>query len=369
MNIWFYNPDNDMALANGDKNFVSPLAIQKMSDDLVPMFEHIKFDGDKIFYNVNDLDSRNIVNAKAFVWGWSPAVLNFIKSLPIEFLNLPSEDDINYLRDISHRKTSIEILKSLNIYDSDYPLPQLPILCSEIEEISVMFDNQEKFILKSPWSSSGKGIIWSKQNTKQNLLNRAKNILNKNRSIIIEKEFDKIIDFGALFYADENGSVSFYGFSLFNTDINGIYRGNVLASNEDIKQIITSFINRELLDNTICMLIPILKKILNNKYTGFFGIDMMIYKDCNIFHLHPCIELNLRMTMGVVASMLYKNIIKEGRGDFKIDFFKKSGDALNWHNNMIEQYKHHNILNNKYSKYLNLTPVDDNTSYIAYILY
>jgi hypothetical protein len=41
-------------------------------------------------------------------------------------------------------------------------------------------------------------------------------------------------------------------------------------------------------------------------YQGPFGVDMMVVArdDCNGFMLHPCVEINLRRTMGHVALSL-----------------------------------------------------------------
>ena len=48
----------------------------------------------------------------------------------------------------------------------------------------------------------------------------------------------------------------------------------------------------------------ILETLLRDtEYQGYLGVDMMIYQDSesNCFLIHPCVELNLRMSMGMVA--------------------------------------------------------------------
>ena len=47
----------------------------------------------------------------------------------------------------------------------------------------------------------------------------------------------------------------------------------------------------------ICTLLP---AIIDGKYVGPFGVDMMIAEE----QLHPCVEINLRRTMGHVALAL-----------------------------------------------------------------
>ena len=53
----------------------------------------------------------------------------------------------------------------------------------------------------------------------------------------------------------------------------------------------------------ICTLMGVL---LKDRYAGAFGIDMMVVRrdDGDGFLLHPCVEINLRRTMGHVAISL-----------------------------------------------------------------
>ena len=46
--------------------------------------------------------------------------------------------------------------------------------------------------------------------------------------------------------------------------------------------------------------------LLKDRYAGAFGIDMMVIRrdDGDGFLLHPCVEINLRRTMGHVAISL-----------------------------------------------------------------
>ncbi len=44
-----------------------------------------------------------------------------------------------------------------------------------------------------------------------------------------------------------------------------------------------------------------LTSLLDSRYCGYMGVDMMVVRRGDGFALVPCVELNLRMTMGVVA--------------------------------------------------------------------
>ena len=55
--------------------------------------------------------------------------------------------------------------------------------------------------------------------------------------------------------------------------------------------------------------------MLHNKYYGPFGIDMMIVESDNPacpYLLHPCVEINLRPTMGYAALWASRRLKDEG---------------------------------------------------------
>ena len=54
----------------------------------------------------------------------------------------------------------------------------------------------------------------------------------------------------------------------------------------------------------------ILEGVLKGSYTGPFGVDMMVVarEDQQGFWLHPCVEINLRRTMGHVALSLTRQV-------------------------------------------------------------
>ena len=100
------------------------------------------------------------------------------------------------------------------------------------------------------------------------------------------------------------------------------------------------------------------------------GVDMMICRTQNSgYAIHPCVEINLRMNMGVVARLIYDNYVCDGvQGRYVIEYYAKPGEA--WHSHLALQEKYPLYLENGKVKsgYLSLTPVENNTSYQAYIL-
>ena len=78
-------------------------------------------------------------------------------------------------------------------------------------------------------------------------------------------------------------------------------------------------------------------------------MDMLLYNDGGTTKLNPCVEVNLRATMGLVTSMVGEHILPKGSvGRFKIEY-SKSGFPTSQENRIY------------------LTPILPDTKYCAYI--
>ena len=72
-----------------------------------------------------------------------------------------------------------------------------------------------------------------------------------------------------------------------------------------------------------------LKEKVAKVYNGFVGVDMFVYSEardagCDAqdveYKINPVVEFNLRMTMGMVARVVYDRCVQKGvRGMFTID--------------------------------------------------
>ena len=84
--------------------------------------------------------------------------------------------------------------------------------------------------------------------------------------------------------------------------------------------------------------------------------------------IHPCIELNLRYTMGMLGFRLSERLIhKDSVGKFIVAFEKKKGKALELH---VNDNKDNPLIweaDKIQEGYLSLCPVDEQTQYRAYI--
>jgi hypothetical protein len=170
------------------------------------------------------------------------------------------------------------------------------------------------------------------------------------------------------FIATADG-VGFAGYSLFTAE-NGAYTGNLLAGNEEIEKRLSQYIPIETLADVKAQLCVVMQRLLTESgYRGYFGVDMMIYDNGDGYRLNPCMEVNLRMNMGVVSRLLYDHYITPGvQGRFVIEYYPVPGEALRMHRTMQEC--HPLVLQDGRIRqgYLSLTPVFEETSYQAYVL-
>ena len=227
-------------------------------------------------------------------WGWSVAAARRLHSAGA---TVPSPDTLRHIRMLSHRRTSIRIIESLRQL-LPFAIPPTPVEAFSMAEIEQAARHVSGGIhVKSPWSSSGRGVMpHLPDDTRQRKW--LESTLRRQGSVMCENSLDCASDFAMLF--ESNGAmVRFIGYSLFHVSRGCAYGGNLLVSDSEIeRRLEAAGANISHLHAIRQTLEQVLPGILGDSYRGVFGIDMMLTRDASIC---PCIELNLRRTMGVVA--------------------------------------------------------------------
>ena len=149
-------------------------------------------------------------------------------------------------------------------------------------------------------------------------------VLQRQGSVIVEERREVVQEFAMLFEVGE--SVRFVGYSLFYA-ANGTYKGNMLASNEYILQKLGEMYPVEELQGVRATVERFLEEKLPGKYKGFVGVDQFLCKGNGCeengaesqekkYLLNPAVEVNFRMTMGLIARNIYDFYREElGLGD------------------------------------------------------
>ena len=173
-----------------------------------------------------------------------------------------------------------------------------------LEELENKVEKWGRIVLKSPWSSSGRGVRYAIPDTLHQHLAWAGKVVRTQGHLMVEKMLEKVMDFGMEFSIGTDGIVRYEGLSLFKT-VGGAYEGSVLATEEEKMEILTTYISETLLEEVYTFICLWMKNKLQGRYHGFFGVDMMVVKDSEQgLAIDPCVEINLRRTMGHVALAL-----------------------------------------------------------------
>ena len=106
-----------------------------------------------------------------------------------------------------------------------------------------------------------------------------------------------------MLFESHHECIDFIGYSLFESR-NGAYSRNILASNEDIEDMLAGYIPRDTLIAIRENLTTILTDTLAGHYEGFLGVDQIICQTVSPVFI-PVSEINLRMTMGLIARNQY----------------------------------------------------------------
>ena len=234
----------------------------------------------------------------------------------------------------------------------------------------IVDDFKDGYLFKSVWSGSGKGLRWCRRGLTKSTADWCRRELVNHGALILEPIYKKEGDFAMEFYSNGRGKVLFSGYSHFITDEKGVYRGNMLVSNEEVEQWILRYIP---LEAFVCIreyLQKVIEGIYGRYYSGPMGIDMMICPDQRgyPYAIYPHVEINVRMTMGMVARQLYDNFVAPGsKGIFNVDNFPSAEALRTQHEQDMRDYPLIVEEGRIVSGYLALVPVTPQSRYRAYV--
>ena len=286
--IYIFNPEHDLCIANGDENFVPPRSAVGFAKENIDLSKYLK--------------RPNKQRRQIIPWGWNHSLKKRLINEGIDPATLPSEEELQFTRTHSRREFALDVHSRLSCRDSHIIGPDYRIGATSVNEIEAFISANGSAVLKSPLSGSGKGIRFVRERLSESDKGWCRRTLDKQGSVIVERRFEIIKECAMLFECHHEG-IDFIGYSLFESR-NGAYSKNFLASNEDIEDMIAEYIPRDTLIAVRESLIAILSDTLVGNYEGFLGVDQMICQsDSPIFI--PVSEINLRMTMGLIARNQY----------------------------------------------------------------
>ena len=286
--IYIFNPEHDLCIANGDENFVHPRSDLGFAKENIDLSEHLKRPNKQ---------RRNIIP-----WGWNHSLKKRLINEGTDPAILPSEEELQFIRTHSRREFALDVHSRLSCGDSQVIGPDYRIVATSISEIEAFISANESAVLKSPLSGSGKGIRFVRERLSESDEGWCRRTLEKQGSVVVERRFDILKECAMLFECHNEG-IDFIGYSLFESR-NGAYSRNILASNENIEDMIAGYISRDTLTAIREGLTSILADTLVGHYEGFLGVDQIICQTTSPVFV-PVSEINLRMTLGLIARKQY----------------------------------------------------------------
>ena len=282
-----------MALADGHPGYTPPVQIQQMRRELWWLPQWWADEEDIVWNGEERLNLSG--DTRILPWGWSPALCHQLQQAGVQESLLPSQKELEHLRQLSHRQTAVSLLQELR---SELPLDGHlagnSVLCRSIEEAEETVNQYGEALLKSPWSSSGRGLM---KTDNPQWKAWAKRILKAQGSIVVEQFLHKVTDFALEFWLDGKGGVEYRGLSLFYTNERGAYLGNWVAPEEQKLAWLAQYIPLQYLQAIRAWWTARLSRF---DYAGPVGIDMMLAQE----GICPCIEVNWRWTMGLVSCLV-----------------------------------------------------------------
>ena len=283
-----FNPSNDMALAVNLRRYVPPRRIRQMEEDLCGLSR---------LWNEGP-------------WGWSAATKERYRKMNIAADELPGDEWLAEVRRLSNRKWAAEYYHTLTERLNEWRERLVPCRVRYVCESGELDTAGGPLMEKTPWSSSGRGNFIVDDTPARHptrnpaVRQRIEACIREQGGVVAEPFYaNKALDF-AMEFQVENGtadnrktSVRFIGYSVFSTDETGHYGGNYVESQEELLRRID--LPRSLLQALIDYHCEALSPL---SYRGPVGIDMMRLADGRV---HPCVEINFRMTMGLLALQLY----------------------------------------------------------------
>ncbi len=307
MDCLFANFSHDLALSHGGAFYTPPPNVRTMERDLAKLADYFIPSG-AVSYN-----------PFAPIWGWDATLVRKLKLCG--FSNLPSPAQLEKIRALSSRKTAVTTLRILKDSLGDkWPLCGESTLYNSVETFCLP---QGKFVLKELWSGSGRGLRFVDGCVSPQQLNWALRCIKTQGGVVVEPYYDKICDFALEFIVAET-AVEYCGLSVFRNSSNNAYAGNLLMPQNRLWSMMETHFSHAFYSGLVNALLPILHEKFVGNYLGPLGVDMMVVNDGGQLAVHPCVEINVRRTMGMLSLHLSSLVNKDHKAEFKLLYDKNS---------------------------------------------
>lgn len=399
--IYIFNATCEMAISNGTVSFMPNKILTRFEQDLdlLPMY-YAEPDDVVMVHKLPDTQFLDFIENKGISlprfelfpqalsnqsflkekkaglqpWGWSPRIHHqlapFKSQCHQSFLDQPNAFWQPKHKKLYSREMALNCLQYFlkNSPSEHYISTDLiPQICTQLSEVVALQNKWKQIIIKSPWSASGRGLqVLRKAFMNKSVEQALGSVFKSQGYVMVEALVDKQFDFSVQFYADGKGELNFKGFGFFETNDNGQYQSNLLSFiPKKLQQVLNPDCQKELISGLKEALVAY---NLPQEYCGYLGIDCMLFLDSNgEAKIQPCLEINLRYNMGLLALFLEQNLHPDAKGSFSI-FAEPRSNFMSFHQKMIKEHTFEMKDGKWYKGYLPLTSPNQNKQFGAYIL-
>ena len=353
--IFYYNPTCEMAIANNHHSYQPPDRLKQFEKDLGEILLFLANQEDAVichdhpdqefldFWKMLGKSMPQFVTPDQITnhpqrgelvptpWGGSKSVQHFFKSLGLR-LDLASKSlkdwEPAHQHFFSRRTSAVFEHAWLNGVIPEFcRLPSSPILAQTEEELMEFIEaSQHQAVIKSLWSSSGRGIFMVKQPEHATpAITWAMGRIRREGALVLETLMEKVADFSFQFHLSPNNTIHFLGINYFSTDEEGRFDKEWIHQ-PDIFDIIKKekLLPGDWEKQCVAHLSPALQSMQwHTQYEGIMGMDAMIIKASDgSLRVRCCVEINFRHNMGLINMALKPFFGDKARGYWKIEQFE-----------------------------------------------
>ncbi|WP_207916027.1 hypothetical protein [Natronoflexus pectinivorans] len=343
-----------MAVVNGHPSYTPPARLKKFEEDLESIMIWLGASEDVLLTRNRlstdfvswlsdfgfevpkcmDVDSlqETIFAKELHPWGWSPAIHKFFSTLEIQLQDSWKSNPMNHWKSeykrLLSRLTGVELIKEAVVIIekerfSNVLIPHVPVMMDSPEYINhIEKTSTLPLLLKTPWSASGRGLFKIRDKNEQAWKNPW--ILGKLKQqgfLLGEPFLHKLQDVSFHFWCDSKG-VHSLGTTYFSTDKAGRFLGCYTHLPKD-SSIPESLMKEGEKEAESVLLTALQKMKINTKYRGPIGVDGLFFLSANgKILLNPCIEVNMRYSMGLINLKIRERLAPGRTGKWQIGYLK-----------------------------------------------
>lgn len=298
--LLIFNPSHELALAANSPAYTPPKAIADMEKRMARFPQQWAKDGDIVLTDWHTTYPQLVRQAGHPLipepWGWNRAIRQQLLRIGTPTQLMPSEQQLDTWRQCASRQFAAQYIQQfLQCCPSQCLAGQHMRFYNTAEEFIQQALPNTTYILKPEFSVAGRG-------------HRLFHLPLSPHTTLPKQPFladrfipNKQLDCALLFFIERGGQVKHLGYSVFHTNPRGQYLHQEQLPQPQLKQLIAKVLgDAEDLDSLTQLHQQLLARLLAPHYDGYVGIDMLVAHDpSGRTILHPCLELNLRMTMGI----------------------------------------------------------------------